>query len=173
LEDFDLPAVKVASACLTDVALLDAVNRSGRTVILSTGMSTWEQIEAAVARMDRQRLILCHTTSTYPAPLSQLNLRMIRTLAAAWPDVPVGYSGHEVGLATSVAAVVLGACLLERHITMDRSMWGSDQAASVEPPGQIRLVRDVRAVEAAMGDGIKRVYSSERVAAARLRRSPV
>ncbi|MDR2253884.1 MAG: N-acetylneuraminate synthase family protein [Bifidobacteriaceae bacterium] len=170
LAQFDPPAVKIASACLTDAELLAAAKAAGPAVILSTGMSSWEQIERAVAQLDRGRLILCHATSTYPAPPDQLNLRVIRTLAAAFPGVPVGYSGHEVGLSTSVAAVALGACMVERHFTLDRSMWGSDQAASVEPGGMARLVRDIRAVEQSMGDGVKRVYPSELAAAARLRR---
>jgi N-acetylneuraminate synthase len=98
----------------------------------------------------------------------ELNLRMIPRLRELYP-CPVGYSGHEVGLAPSLAAVALGACFIERHITLDRAMWGSDQAASVEPVGMGRLIKDIRTIEAALGDGIKRVYESERKAASRLR----
>jgi YrbI family 3-deoxy-D-manno-octulosonate 8-phosphate phosphatase len=170
LSQFDLPAIKIASACLTDDELLDAARRTGRCLIASTGMSTWSQIEHAVSRLDRSNLIICHATSTYPAPVDELGLGVIETLRQAFPGVPIGYSGHEVGLSTTVAAVALGARLIERHITLDRSMWGSDQAASVEPAGMIRLVRDIRTVEQAIGDGIKLVYPSELDAAARLRR---
>jgi N-acetylneuraminate synthase len=154
------PAIKIASACLTDHSLLDAARSSGVTVIASTGMSTDKQIDEAVNHLDKSNLILCHTTSSYPCKPSELNLRMITTLANKY-SLPIGYSGHEVGLATSIAAIALGAVFLERHVTLDRTMWGSDQAASVEPIGFAKLIRDVRGVEAAFGDGIKRVYESE------------
>lgn len=153
-------AYKIPSACLTDDALLNHINKKGRPVILSTGMSTMEEIEHAVSLIDHNRLIITHTTSTYPCPARELNLLMIRTLAEKF-QCPVGYSGHETGLQTTIAAVALGACLVERHITLDRAMWGSDQAASVEPGGLIRLVRDIRVIEQAMGDGVKRVFESE------------
>jgi N-acetylneuraminate synthase len=132
-------------------------------------MSEMEEIRAAVERLGDERLVICHSTSAYPCPVEQLNLRMILTLRWRF-GCPVGYSGHEVGLPTTVAAAALGACYIERHITLDRSMWGSDQAASVEPDGFARLVRYVRTVESAMGDGVKRVYASELSARARLRR---
>ncbi len=127
------------------------------------------EIRRAVSLLDHSRLILCHTTSTYPCPLQELNLRMVHTLAREF-DCPVGYSGHEVGLQTTCAAVALGACLVERHITLDRAMWGTDQAASVEPMGLMRLVRDIRAIESALGDGVKRVYAGELAAMNKLRR---
>ncbi len=170
LEPFAPPAYKVASACLTDDELLRRLRATGRTVILSTGMSTMPQIRHAVEVLGSESIVLCHATSTYPAPPEQLNLNMINTLAAEFPNVPIGYSGHETGLQTTLAAVALGAVFVERHITLDRAMWGSDQAASVEPPGLVRLVRDVRVISEAMGDGIKRVYEQERVAMAKLRR---
>jgi N-acetylneuraminate synthase len=173
LELFDPPAHKIASACLTDDDLLRRVRETQRTVILSTGMSTPEQIRHAVGVLGRERLILCHTTSSYPAPPEELNLRMIHTLMHAYPDVPIGYSGHEIGLQTTVAAVAMGACFVERHITLDRASWGSDQAASVEPGGLTRLVRDIRTVEAALGDGVKRVYDSELPVLRKLRRAGV
>ncbi len=169
IESFHPVCHKVASACLTDDELLDRLRQTGRPVILSTGMSTMEEIRRAVDRLDRDRLILTHTTSTYPCPPEELNLRMIGTLAGEF-GVPVGYSGHEVGLQTTCAAVALGACLVERHITLDRAMWGSDQAASVEPWGFMRLVRDIRVIERSLGDGIKRVYDSEIPIRKRLRR---
>lgn len=171
LELMDVPAHKIASASLTDDELLVAVRETGRTVILSTGMSTIDEIRHAVDVLGRERLILCHTTSSYPAPTEELNLRMLHTLMHLFPDVPIGYSGHEIGLQTSVAAVALGATFVERHITLDRANWGSDQAASVEPSGLQRLVRDIRVVEKALGDGVKKVYESELGPRAKLRRT--
>ena len=165
---FATPCIKVPSACLTDVELLQSIRDSRQPVMLSTGMSTLEQIEAAVELVGQRQLLLCHATSTYPCPKEELNLRMITTLRTMY-TCPIGYSGHEVGLATTVAAAALGASFIERHITLDRAMWGSDQAASIEPQGLRRLVKDIRSVEAAMGDGQKRVYPSELEAARRLR----
>lgn len=169
IAQFEPPAYKIASASLTDDALLRHHRRYGRPIILSTGMSTLEQIDHAVEVLGTEDLILLHSTSAYPAKLEELNLHMIPVLRERF-GVPVGYSGHEVGLVPSVAARVLGACMVERHITLDRAMWGSDQAASVEPPGVQRLVRDLRAVEASLGDGTKRVYESELPLIKRLRR---
>ncbi len=169
IAEFNPPFYKIASACLTDDNLLRYVRRQGKPVILSTGMSTVDQIDHAVDVLGIDDLVLMHCTSTYPAKIDELNLSCIRTLRERY-DVPVGYSGHEVGLATTVAAVVLGACVVERHITLDRAMWGSDQAASVEVHGMARLVRDIHATKAAEGDGRKRLYESERPLIARLRR---
>ncbi|HXY95208.1 MAG TPA: N-acetylneuraminate synthase family protein [Acidimicrobiia bacterium] len=168
MEQFEPPCHKVASPSLTNRELLVSIADTGRPVVLSTGMSTMEQIRAAVALLARDRLVLAHSTSTYPCRPDELNLRMIATLREEF-GCPVGYSGHEVGLQTTVAAVALGACLVERHVTLDRAMWGSDQAASVEPAGLARLVRDIRVVEAALGDGVKRVHDSELASRARLR----
>jgi N-acetylneuraminate synthase len=170
MEQFNPPCYKIASACLTDDALLRHHHKMGRPVILSTGMSTMEQIRHAVRVLDTDDLILLHCTSTYPSAPEELNLRVISTLIKEFPHHPIGYSGHEVGLQTTVAAAALGSCVVERHITLDRAMWGSDQAASVEPQGFERMVRDIRAVEAALGDGIKRVYDGERPIIAKLRR---
>lgn len=169
IEQFSPPCYKVASASLTDAALLRKIKATERPVILSTGMSTLEEIEAAVDLLGTERLLIAHSTSTYPCPPEELNLRMIQTLQAKF-DCPIGYSGHEVGLQTTYAAVTLGASFVERHITLDRAMWGSDQAASVEPSGMIRLVRDIRVIERAMGDGQKRVYDSELKAREKLRK---
>jgi N-acetylneuraminate synthase len=169
IEQFSPPCYKIASASLTDASLLRKVKSTGRPVILSTGMSTLEEIEAAVDVLGTQDLLLAHSTSVYPCPPEELNLRMIQTLRQKF-GVPVGYSGHEVGLQTTYAAVTLGACFVERHITLDRAMWGSDQAASVEPAGMIRLVRDIRVIERALGDGQKKVYDSELKAREKLRR---
>lgn len=170
LRGFDSPVYKIASASLTDDELLVAIRETGKPAILSTGMSTPEQIDHAVDVLGTENLILLHANSTYPAPNDQLNLRMLHTLMAQYPGVPIGYSGHEVGLQTTIAAVALGASVIERHITLDRTMWGSDQAASVEPAGMRRLVRDIRAVEAALGDGVKQVYPGELAAMKKLRR---
>jgi len=170
IEKYDPPCYKVASASLTDIELLDRLVATGRPLIVSTGMSTMEEIRDAVAKVPTDRLLLAHATSTYPCKPEELNLRMLATLRDEF-GCPVGYSGHEVGLQTTVAAVALGASFVERHITLDRAMWGSDQAASIEPGGLIRLVRDVRVIEAALGDGVKHVYDSELPIKARLRRA--
>ncbi|MER7338197.1 N-acetylneuraminate synthase family protein [Streptomyces sp. NPDC000075] len=172
LEKFGVPAHKVASASLTDDELLLALRATGKTVILSTGMSTPQQIRHAVEVLGSENIVLLHATSTYPAKAEELNLRVINSLEAAYPNVPVGYSGHETGLQTTVAAVAMGACAVERHITLDRAMWGSDQAASVEPGGLARLVRDIRTIETALGDGVKKVYESELGPMKKLRRVP-
>lgn len=170
LEQFDLPAHKVASASLTDDELLRKLRTTGRTIVLSTGMSTPAQIRHAVEVLGSENILLCHATSTYPAKAEELNLRMIHTLQGEFPNVPIGYSGHETGLQTTLAAVALGAAFVERHITLDRAMWGSDQAASVEPGGLERLVRDIRVIEASLGDGVKQVYEGELAAMKKLRR---
>lgn len=161
---------KIPSALLTDVVLLQRFRQTGRPLILSTGMSTMAEIEAAVQLLGTADLLITHATSTYPCPLWQLNLRMIDTIRARF-DCPVGYSGHEVGLPATLAAVCLGAVLVERHITLDRAMWGTDQAASVEPQGFKRLVKYIRDIESAMGDGVKRVYESEIPIMRKLRRT--
>lgn len=169
MERFDPPCYKIASASLTDDELLRHHRRYGRPIILSTGMSELEEIDHAVEVLGTDDLVLLHATSTYPSAPDELNLFAIPMLQERY-GVPVGYSGHEVGLSTTVAARALGACMVERHITLDRAMWGSDQAASVEPFGFQRLVRDIRAVEAALGDGVKVVYESEIPVQEKLRR---
>jgi N-acetylneuraminate synthase len=169
LEQFRVPAYKIASASLTDDNLLRHVRATGKPVILSTGMSTDAEIDHAVEVLGKEDLILMHATSTYPAAYPELNLRAIPAMAARY-GVPVGYSGHETGIPTSVCAAALGACCVERHITMDRAMWGSDHAASLEPNGISRLVRDIRLWEQAKGDGIKRVYEREFPIIKKLRR---
>lgn len=170
IEQFSPPCYKVASATLTDSNLLQKIKSTDNPILLSTGMSTIEEIEAAVALLGTENLLLAHSTSTYPCPSEELNLRVILTLKSKF-DCPIGYSGHEVGLQTTFAAVTMGAKFVERHITLDRAMWGSDQAASVEPWGLMRLVRDIRVIEKAMGDGKKRVYESEMKARNKLRRN--
>lgn len=169
-EIFNPVCYKIPSACVTDLELIKSVADTGRPIILSTGMSTMDQIRMAVTQTDLNNLIITHCTSSYPLGHSEANLRMIDTLRSEFPQVPIGYSGHEIGLQVSIAAAALGATLIERHITLDRTMWGSDQAASLEPQGLMRLIRDVRVIEEAMGDGVKQVYDSELPLIERLRR---
>jgi sialic acid synthase SpsE len=163
------PVIKIPSASITDIELLEKIAATGLPVIMSTGMSTMEQIDKAVSVLNKENLLIAHSTSAYPCDPSELNLKMIPVLQSRF-QVPVGYSGHETGLQTTVAAVTLGACFVERHVTLDRAMWGSDQSASVEPPGLQRLVRDIRTVESALGDGVKKVYESELKPMSRLRK---
>lgn len=176
LEQFKPVAYKVASASITDLEMLEKLRSAGRPVFLSTGMSAMEEIEKAVSLIGIENLMIAQSTSTYPCKLEELNLRVIKTLKEKFPSVPVGYSGHETGLAPTLAAVALGASFVERHITLDRAMWGTDQAASVEIGGMFRLVKDIRDIEKALGDGIKKVYDSELGSINKLRRvksSPV
>jgi N-acetylneuraminate synthase len=169
MEKFNPPAYKIPSASLTDHELLRYARKMGRPLILSTGMSTMAEISSAVRVLGTDNLVITHCTSTYPCEPEELNLRMIETLRKKFP-CPVGYSGHEVGLVPPAVAVALGACMIERHLTLDRAMWGSDQAASVEPAGFARLVMYVRVSEASLGDGVKRVYASEKSSLKKLRR---
>jgi len=169
IEQFKPPAYKIASASLTDDALLKHHRATNRPLIVSIGMSTMAQVDHAIEVLGTQDLIILHTTSAYPAKIADLNLRMIPVLRERY-GVPIGYSGHEVGLATSYAAVALGAAMIERHITLDRAMWGSDHAASVEPQGLMKLVRDTRAIEAGLGDGVKKVSADEIPIMKKLRR---
>ena len=169
LEKFDVPCHKIASACVTDTELLSAINQTKKTTILSTGMSSIDEIDKAVATLVDVPLAIAQSTSTYPCVASELNLRALISLAERY-NVPTGYSGHEHGLQATIAAVAIGATFIERHITLDRSMWGTDHSASLEPAGLQRLVRDIRVVEEALGDGVKQVYPSEIPVRAKLRR---
>jgi N-acetylneuraminate synthase len=161
IERFDVPVHKVASASIGSVPLLKAIAATGKPVILSTGMSAQDEVDEAISLFNRKQLVLCHSVSSYPAPVDQLNLRVIPNFLARYPEMPIGYSGHEVGLTTTYVAVALGACFIERHITLDRAMWGTDQAASVEPQGLRQMVGKIRNVQAALGDGNKKVEASE------------
>ena len=163
------PVIKIPSASITDLELLEKISSTNLPVIMSTGMSTMDQIDKAVSVLNKENLLIAHSTSAYPCEPKELNLRMIPVLEERY-KVPIGYSGHETGLQTTVAALTLGACFVERHVTLDRAMWGSDQSASVEPPGVKRLVRDIRTVEEALGDGVKKVYESELKPMSRLRK---
>lgn len=169
IAQFRVPCFKIASASLTDDNLLRHTRSVGRPILMSTGMSSLEQIDHAVDLLGKKDLVILHTTSTYPAFYEELNLRVIPVFKQRY-GIPVGYSGHETGLSTTIASVAMGACVVERHITLDRSMWGSDQAASVESQGFMRLVRDIRLVETAMGDGVKRVIEREVPIMKKLRR---
>ncbi|MFA6355660.1 MAG: N-acetylneuraminate synthase family protein [Candidatus Omnitrophota bacterium] len=169
IDQFNPPCYKIASASLTDSSLLKYHRAKGRPIILSTGMSDMTMIEDAVKILGTENLLIMHCTSTYPSKPEELNLRGITTLREKY-DVPIGYSGHEVGLYTTFAAVVLGAAAVERHITLDRAMWGSDQAASVEVQGFRRLVDDIRTWELTKGDGHIKVYESEVPIIKKLRR---
>ncbi len=170
MEKFDTPAYKIPSASLTDLNLIRKARATGKPLILSSGMSTMEQIRKGVKIAGEKDLALMHCTSTYPCEPEELNLKMIETLRREFPDIPIGYSGHEVGLVPSAVAVAFGACMVERHLTLDRAMWGSDQSASVEPGGFERLVKYIRVTEASLGDGVKKVYESEKGSMKKLRR---
>ncbi len=167
---FDTPAYKLPSASLTDDNLLRHVRATERPVIISTGMSTMDEIRKGVEVVGEENLGVMHSTSSYPCAPEELNLKMIETLKREFPNIPIGYSGHEVGLVPSAVAVALGACMIERHLTLDRSMWGSDQSASVEPGGFRKLVKYIRVTEQGLGDGVKHVYQSEMEPREKLRR---
>jgi len=169
IEEYDVPFIKIASASLTDKELITRIKNTNKPVILSTGMSTMQEIKKAVNLLSDSQLILLHTTSSYPCPPHELNLNMIKTLKDEFPELPVGYSGHEVGLASTLAAVTLGAKVVERHITLSRAMWGTDQSASIEMSGMTKLVKDIKTIESALGDGIKKVYDSEQTPLQKLR----
>lgn len=168
MHQFDVPLYKIASATLTDDTLITYVNGQGKPMILSTGMSTLDEIKHSVSLLEKKRLVVAHSTSSYACCHEELNLRMIPTLKKMMGCL-VGYSGHENNILPSCIAVALGAVLVERHITLDRNMWGSDQKASLEPAAVCQLVADIREVEKALGDGVKRVYETELQSMAKLR----
>ena len=168
---FEAPYIKIPSAKATDKILLQYVKEQhGNTrIIVSTGMCTMDEVIEIVEYLYDANPIIMACTSTYPSPKEELNLATVRTYKDLWPDLDIGWSGHEVGLATTVATVAMGATFIERHITLDRSRKGTDHAASVEPNGFRRLIDDARAVDAAMGDGVKRVMPGERAPMLKLR----
>jgi N-acetylneuraminate synthase len=169
IQRFDVPCYKIASASLTDDNLLRHTRVTGKPILLSTGMSTVQEIDHAVEVLGKDSVVLLHACSTYPAYYEELNLKAIATLRERY-GVPIGYSGHETGLPSTVAAVALGACVVERHITTDRAQWGTDHAASLEPNGITKLVSYIRLVEKSMGDGVKRVLEREQPILKKLRR---
>ena len=171
ISQYNLPALKVASASITEIELLKRIREEKIPVILSSGMSTLDEISNAVNIFKGIPLSLLHCVSIYPAPLHELNLNVIKTFKELFPEVVLGYSGHEVGLATTYAAVALGAKVIERHITLDRSMWGTDQSASIEPHGLRILVDNIRDIENSLGDGIKIVSEGEKLIRDKLRNS--
>jgi len=170
LRKFNSKYNKVASAMIVHTELLREIASEGKHTFISTGMTTYDHIQAAVDifRKENCSFELMHTISTYPMEVKNANLNMIKTLRKKF-DCNVGYSGHEVGLAVSYAAAALNITSLERHITLDRAMYGSDQSASVEPAGFKQLVGAVRKIELAMGDGIKKIIEAEAPIAANLR----
>ena len=177
LSSYNIPFIKLPSAMLTNDALLYEFVATGKQVIFSTGMSTKEEIDHAVKVLreaktkynNPHKIGLLHCNSTYPAPIDELNLSGIKTLINMYPDFEIGYSGHEMLLGTTVASILLGASILERHITLDRTMEGSDHACSVTPHGLFKLVSGVRELEAAYGDGIIQVTESEKLVRKKLR----
>lgn len=170
MEQFNPPFYKAGSASLTDINLLKKKKSTGRPLMISTGMSTLDEIKKAIDIIGTDNLMIAHSTSTYPCKLEELNIKVITTLKEMYPEVPIGYSGHETGLAPTWAAVSLGATFVERHITLDRAMWGTDQAASVEVVGFKRLVENIRDIEISLGDGVKKLYESELAPRKKLRR---
>ncbi|MBL7129778.1 MAG: N-acetylneuraminate synthase family protein [Ignavibacteria bacterium] len=170
IEQFNPVVYKSASSSLTNHNLLKKKKATGKPLIMSTGMSSMDEIKSAINEIGTENLLVAHSTSTYPCKLEELNLNMIKTLKEMYPHIPIGYSGHEVGLSPSWAAIALGATFIERHITLDRAMWGTDQAASVEISGFHRLVRNIRDIEKSLGDGVKKVYESELGPLKKLRR---
>lgn len=172
IDQFSPPCYKIASASLTDADLLRYTAEKGKPLLMSTGMSSIEEIRAASQTAQKilgNEYVLLHCVSTYPAENHELNLRAILSFKEEF-DVPIGYSGHERGVSPSVMAAVLGAAVVERHITIDRAMWGSDQAASLEPRGLEMLVRDIGVWESSRGDGNKKVLDSEVPVMEKLRR---
>lgn len=169
LEHYEPPFYKIASASLTDDGLLHRHLETGRPIVLSTGMSSLEEIDHAVDLIGSHPLVLLQCTSTYPTDPDELNLRAIPSLGERY-GVPVGFSGHDTSISTSAAAVALGACVIERHLTMDRTLWGSDQSASLEPDELANLVAEIQLVERALGDGKKRAFASEIPVLEKLRR---
>lgn len=169
VEQFDVCAYKIPSALITDIELLEYTKSKNKPILISTGMSAMDEIERAIEVVGLDNTIIYHCTSTYPSENSELNLNVIKALREKY-DCPIGYSGHEKGIVSSTIAVVLGADSVERHITLDRTLWGSDQAASLEPEGLRKMVRDIRNVKSFLGDGVKKVYDSELPIKKKLRR---
>lgn len=169
ITSYDTPCIKVASASITEKELLQHIRNTEIPAILSTGMSTLEEVKEAVEIFSNKEIGLLHSVSTYPADINELNLNVIRTYKDLFPGAVIGYSGHEVGLSPTYASVAVGAKIIERHITLDRSMWGTDQSASVEPKGLLMLVDNIRDIERSLGDGKKIVTEGEKIIRKKLR----
>lgn len=161
MKKLNIPFYKVASASITDFKLLKEIKKTKKPIIISTGMSTENQIKKCVNYLGQKDLCIMHCTSSYPASTNELNLNYIPVLKKKFTKSVIGYSGHETNLSSTIAAYVLGAKVIERHITLDRSMWGTDQKSSIEPLGIARLIRDIDSIFMSLGDGKKRVYKSE------------
>ncbi len=170
MNGFNVPCHKIASACLTHIDLLERARDNGKPLILSTGGSTMEQIQRAVEILGEEDLVILHCVANYPCKDEEVNLEMIKTLRRTFKGVPIGYSGHETDLLPSLAAVVMGANVIERHITLDRNMPGSDHSASLEPEDFKQLVRDICRLDVLSGNGVKRVFNSEVDVMKKLRR---
>jgi len=169
MEDLNIPYYKVASASITDLKLLKRIKKTKKPVIISTGMSTLKQINNAVKILGSKNLGILHCNSSYPAKNEELNLNFITKLKKKFPKSIIGYSGHEKGLSPTIAASVLGAKIIERHITLDKAMWGTDQLASIESMGFARIIRDTRVIETALGIAKKIVFKSEHEVMKKLR----
>ena len=170
IEKYRVKFHKVPSACITDFSLLKELKKTKKPIIISTGMSTEKQIKKAVNVLSQKNLAILHCNSSYPAQNYQLNLKYIQKLSSMFKQSIIGYSGHEINLSSSIAAVVLGAKIIERHITLDKSMWGTDQQSSIEPLGFARLIKDVRTVEKSLGIPKKIVYPEEEKIMLKLRK---
>ena len=173
LIEYDIPFIKIPSALLTNLELIKESAKKSKELIISTGMSTMEEVDLAVDAIKNAnsncKYSILHCNSTYPAPIEDLNLKCIQTLEKKY-NCPVGYSGHEFGLTTTIASICMGATIIERHITLDRTMWGTDQMCSVEPQGLIKLVRGIKELSLAIGDGEKRVTEKEKEIRKKLRK---
>lgn len=173
LIEYDIPFIKIPSALLTNLELIKESAKKSKELIISTGMSTMEEVDLAVDAIKNAnsncKYSILHCNSTYPAPIEELNLKCIQTLEKKY-NCPVGYSGHEFGLTTTIASICMGATIIERHITLDRTMWGTDQMCSVEPQGLIKLVRGIKELSLAIGDGEKRVTEKEKEIRKKLRK---
>ena len=160
MSKIELELFKIASASITDIQLLKTIAKTNKPIIISTGMSNQQEIDRAINHFDKSKIAILHTVSSYPCDNNEIDLNVMIKFKTKYNTV-VGYSGHEKGLQISTAAVALGAKVLERHITLDRTMWGTDQAASIEPKGLRELVRDVRIIENCLGNGEKKLLESE------------
>lgn len=165
LQKYNLPWVKIASASLTNLDLLNYCSDNFKKIIMSTGMSTEKEVEKAYKILTKNNIdvVVLHCNSEYPTPPDKVNLNYINTLKSKFPKSDIGYSGHEYGLTTTICSVAMGARYVERHITLDKTMWGSDQMVSVEPHGMFKLCRGIRELELALGSNIK-IFSKKELA---------
>ena len=170
LHDFDLPCYKIASASITDLKLLSFISSLKKPIFMSTGMSSEKQISTAYNKIKKNLNVIMHCNSEYPSKYQDLNLKYINKLKKKFKNSIIGYSGHEISLIPTVAAVVLGAKVVERHVTLDKSLWGSDHSCSLEPLGLNRLVKEIRIIERSLGSEKKVVTSGEKLMIKKLRK---